>query len=91
VLPRLNPVPVPPALWGGPVLPPVEVLPGEAVPRLDLIEPQGEHIGTPSHRAVRPPAFRHPVFCPGGPASSPLPGFRPLLLGDLPFEVSERL
>ena len=31
----------PPTLRGGPILRPVEVLPGQAVPRLELVEPRG--------------------------------------------------
>jgi len=39
VLPSLVRVPAPPALWGGSVLRPVEVLPRYAVPCLELVEP----------------------------------------------------
>jgi len=68
----------------------VEILPGQAVPRLELVEPRGQPLGAPCYFAVRPLAFRHPVFSFGGPASCPLACLRPLLLRDFPLEVSER-
>jgi len=41
VLTGLVLVPAPPALRFGPVLRPMEILPGQAVPRLELVEPRG--------------------------------------------------
>jgi len=68
VLPSLVRVPAPPALRGGPILRPIEVLLGQAMPRLDLVEPRGKPFSAPSHRAVRPLA------------ASPLVRLPPLLL-----------
>jgi len=59
------------------------------MPCLQLVEPQGEPLGTPSYHAVQSLAFRHFVLLFGGPAFSPLPCFRPLLLGDLPLDVGK--
>ena len=89
MVPGLSPVPVPPALWGGLIPGPTKVLPGQVVPHLDLIELRGESLGAPSYHAVRLLALGHPVFCLGGPLSSPLACLLPLLLRDLPLEVGE--
>jgi len=67
----------------------VEVLPGQAVPRLELVEPRGEPLSATRDRAVWLLAFRHPVLPSGGPASRPLARLLPLLLRDLPLEVGE--
>jgi len=63
-----------PALRGVPVLRPMEILPGQAASRLELVEPRGEPLSATSHRAVWLLAFWHSV----------------LLLGDLPLDVSKR-
>jgi len=89
-LPSLVRAPAPPALRGRPILRSIEVLPGQTVPRLELVEPRGKPLGAPGYRAVRLLPFRHPVLCLGGPAPSPLARFCPLLLGDLPLEVGKR-
>ena len=60
-------VAAPPAPRGGPAPRPMEVLPGQAVPRLDLVEPRGKPLGASCNRAIRLLAFRHSVFRLGGP------------------------
>jgi len=80
VVPGLRSVPAPPALRAGPSLRPVEVLAGQAVPRLQLVEPSCEPLGAVGHRAIGLLALRHPVVLLGGPAPSPLACFRSLLL-----------
>jgi len=52
VVSGLGSVTAPPALRGGPLLCPVEVLPGQAVARLDLVEPRSEPLGAACHRGI---------------------------------------
>ena len=91
VVPGLRSVSAPPAWRGGSILCPVEVLPGQAVPHLELVEPRGESLDAPSYYAVRPLALGQPVLLLGGAASSPLACLHPLLLRDIPLEVGEGL
>jgi len=90
VVPGLRSVPAPPALRGGPALCPVEILPGQAVPRLELVEPRGELLGAPSYHATGPLALRQLVLLLIGSAPHPLAYLHPLLLRDSPLEVGER-
>jgi len=62
VAPGLHSVSTPPAFWGESGFRPVEGLPGQAVPRLDLVEPRCEPLGSPSYRTNRPLALRQPVL-----------------------------
>jgi len=91
VLPSLVWVPAPPTLQGGRILRPVEVLPGQAVPRLDLVEPRSESLGATSHRAIGLLVLRHAVLRSGGPASRPLPCRHPPLLGGHPLVLARDL
>jgi len=86
----LRPVSAPPALWGGLALCPIEVLPSQTVPHLDMVEPQGKSLGTTGHRTVGFLALWHAILLLRGPASRPLVCLHPLLLRNLPLEVGEQ-
>jgi len=58
VVPGLRSVPAPPALRGESVVRPVKVVPGQAVPRLELVELRGKSLGAACYHTVRPVAFR---------------------------------
>jgi len=85
----LRSVPAPPALRGEAALCPVEVLRGQALPRLELVEPRGEPFAAPCYRTIGPLAHRQPVLLPGGLASCPLACLGPFLLRDFPLEAGE--
>jgi len=93
VVPGLRSVSAPPALRGGSGLRPVEVLPGQAVPRLELVEPRGKPLGATRYRTIKPLALRQPVLLgvrpPANWRASPLllHGF-PLQVGDRPWDRS---
>jgi len=82
-------IPTPPALSRGPVLRPLEVLPGKPVPRLHLVKLRGKPLGAPGGPATVPSGlwlFGIRYFFlevqPLAHCRLPL-----LLLGDLPLEI----
>ena len=85
----LLPARAPPALSGGSALRPVQVLPGEVATCLRPLIPRGEPLGATRNRPTWLLPARHLELLPGSPASGPLAGFRPLLLGNLSIEVPE--
>jgi len=79
-VPGLRSVRAPPALRGRMALRPVEILPSQGVPRLELVEPRGEPLGSqlPCHRATGSQAtgtsswwFGPPLIGVPPPTSSP--------------------
>ena len=63
MVPGLNPLTAPPALRVGPVLRPVEIPPGYAVPCPELIEPRREPLGAAGHRTIGLLALWHVLLC----------------------------
>ena len=79
----------PPALRCGLVLCPVEVLPSQTVPCLELVELRGKPLSASYYCAIRLLAFQHLIFPLGGPAPCPQAHFCPLLLRDLLLEIGK--
>jgi hypothetical protein len=77
MLPCLSPVRTPPALSGKPTPRPLQVLAGEAVAHLQLVEPRSEPLGTTGYSSVWPLLTRQLVFLVGDPGLQPSGGLRP--------------
>ena len=80
MLPRLVPVQASPALGCGLVPRPFQVLAGEAVTRLQLVELGGKPLGTTDHNSIRPLLGRRPVFSAGLLDLLPSAGLQPTSL-----------